>query len=48
MKANQHFTFFTHIPHRQTGSVAVAPGGAFNWPQHVVGFEFADVRQRIF
>jgi hypothetical protein len=48
VKTHQHFALFAHKTHRQAGAVAVAPGGAFDGAQHVVGAHLADVPQVVF
>ena len=48
VKADQHCALFVHMAHRQARPVAVAPGGAFDRAQDVVGLDLAQVPQVVF
>ena len=48
VEADQHLALFLHITHRQAGTVAVAPGGALDGPQHHAGLDLAQVPEVVF
>ena len=48
METDQHLALLHHITHRQTGAIAVAPGGALNGAQNRLGFDFSKVPEVVF
>ena len=48
VKADEHFAFFHHMPHRQARAPAVAPGGAVDGRQHVGRAHFAQPPEVVF